>query len=442
MSKELKLNTPAASKEEEDDDDDKESIASNVSDGDLAIPSRLNAAGDEHVTCEDCDHVQDLRYSDDDEQELTFEEVPVPPVLQEKIRKIETVLETSKDPKKLKQFALSEGGLVTDDIRRKVWPVLVGVDASSDTDLPSQTELESHPEYQQVILDVNRSLKRFPPGIPYEKRVALQDQLTRLILRVIIRYPHLRYYQGYHDVAVTFLLVVGESDAFKIMEKLSTTHLKDCMAATMEKTSYLLNYIYPLIYRLHPSLYDYLERSEVGTMFCLPWFLTWYGHNLNKYQDVVRLYDFFLASPPLTPLYLAAEIVVHRQDEIFAVDCDMPSIHSLLSQIPDDLPFEELLEKTSDLYVQYPPESVEAEVSERSRRELRPRRTVVPHRQLRPHHYNMLWRWLQWSGVVHQGAPRRRFTFLVVPVVTTLVVIYAYCKAAEASTFDLITSIR
>lgn len=47
----------------------------------------------------------------------------------------------------------------------------------------------------QVVLDVNRSLKRFPPGIPYEQRVALQDQLTVLILRVIIKYPHLKYYQ-------------------------------------------------------------------------------------------------------------------------------------------------------------------------------------------------------------------------------------------------------
>lgn len=49
--------------------------------------------------------------------------------------------------------------------------------------------------YCQVVLDVNRSLKRFPPGIPYEQRVALQDQLTVLILRVIIMYPHLKYYQ-------------------------------------------------------------------------------------------------------------------------------------------------------------------------------------------------------------------------------------------------------
>lgn len=32
-------------------------------------------------------------------------------------------------------------------------------------------------------------------GIPYKQRVALQDQLTVLILRVIMKHPHLRYYQ-------------------------------------------------------------------------------------------------------------------------------------------------------------------------------------------------------------------------------------------------------
>ena len=61
-------------------------------------------------------------------------------------------------------------------------------------------------------------------------------------------------------MAVTFLLVVGEAVAFQIMEKLSTEHLKDCMEPTMDKTSHLLNYIYPLIYRVHPELHEYMER--------------------------------------------------------------------------------------------------------------------------------------------------------------------------------------
>ncbi|KAH1001481.1 hypothetical protein HUJ04_005496 [Dendroctonus ponderosae] len=100
-----------------------------------------------------------------------------------------TTLKTWKD------LAKSKFGLVGDDLRYTVWPLLLGVDPSTDEKIPSLEELSAHPEYQQVVLDVNRSLKRFPPGIPYEQRVALQDQLTVLILRVIIEYPHLRYYQ-------------------------------------------------------------------------------------------------------------------------------------------------------------------------------------------------------------------------------------------------------
>jgi hypothetical protein len=36
------------------------------------------------------------------------------------------------------------------------------------------------------------------------------------------------------------------------------------------------------------------------------------------------------------PLYVAASLVVHRCDEIFSVDCDMASIHSLLSQVSSE----------------------------------------------------------------------------------------------------------
>lgn len=157
-------------------------------------------------------------------------------------------------------FAISEYGLINDDLRRKVWPLLVGVDPKKVDPAPTLDELKTHPEYNQVILDVNRSLKRFPPGIPYEQRIALQDQLTVLILRVIIKYPHLKYYQGYHDVAVTFLLVVGDEIAFHVMEILSTNHLVECMQETMEPTQRRLMSLYPLLRREKPALCDYLER--------------------------------------------------------------------------------------------------------------------------------------------------------------------------------------
>ncbi|KAE8752432.1 hypothetical protein FOCC_FOCC000904 [Frankliniella occidentalis] len=296
--------------------------------------------------------------------------VPDTPEMREKQRLIREVLESDEDvPVKLCKLALTEGGLINDTLRREAWPRMLGLDPTLEVDAPLLEDLKSHPEYGQVVLDVNRSLKRFPPDIPADQRETLQDKLTRLIMYVISKHPHLRYYQGYHDVAVTFLLVVGESVAFQIMERLSTENLSDCMQPTMERTSYLLHFIYPLLHRLHPTLAEYLERSEVGTMFCLPWFLTWFGHSLDRYQDVVRLYDHFLASPPLAPLYVAAVLVAHRADEVLAVDCDMAAIHALLSHIPDTLPLEILLRDATELYFKFPPESIEREVEERFKNE-------------------------------------------------------------------------
>lgn len=162
---------------------------------------------------------------------------------------------------------------------------------------------------------MNRSLKRFPPGIPYERRVALQDQLTVLILRVILAHPHLNYYQGYHDVAVTLLLVCGARAAFPLLLRLSASPgapLEPFMRPSMRPAQHRLNHLLPALRRASPELHDFLRRSGVGTMFALPWFLTWFGHSLPRYADVVRLYDSFLCAPPLFPVYVTAAIVLHR----------------------------------------------------------------------------------------------------------------------------------
>lgn len=301
----------------------------------------------------------------DEPTELSFEKKTENLEEQQKRKEIELALQNPNTTLDVwQQFAHTDYGLINDDLRYKVWPLLVGIDPKLAEKAPTLEELKTHPEYNQVILDVNRSLKRFPPGIPYEQRIALQDQLTVLILRVIIKYPHLKYYQGYHDVAVTFLLVVGDEIAFHIMEILSTNHLVECMEETMEPTQRRLMFLYPIIRNERPALCDYLEKSTVGTLFALPWYLTWFGHSLNSYRDVVRLYDFFLASPFLLPIYVTAAIVLYREDDIFKEDCDMASMHCILSRLPENLPFEYLLRQADMLYARYPPEQVELDVQQ------------------------------------------------------------------------------
>ena len=112
--------------------------------------------------------------------------------------------------------------------------------------------------------------------------------------------------------------MVEEVLGYHIMQRLSISHLKEFMAPTMDKTTYLLHYMYPLvnillnlkketflpgfyqefchqIQRRNPEVHDFLEQCEVGTIFALPWMITWFGHVLPDYEDVVRLYDFFLS---------------------------------------------------------------------------------------------------------------------------------------------------
>ena len=117
-------------------------------------------------------------------------------------------------------------------------------------------------------------------------------------------------------------------------------------------------------------MHDFLDESEVGTIFALPWLITWFSHVLPNYQDVVRLFDFFLAQPaaPMMPVYLAAAIVLHRKHEVLLSPCDMASVHALLSRIPQDIPLEKLLIEARDLHTKYPPFSIEPEVKARVKR--------------------------------------------------------------------------
>lgn len=160
----------------------------------------------------------------------------------------------------LRRMAISEGGLLTDEIRCQVWPKLLNVNTDEPPPMSRKDLRDMSKDYQQVLLDVRRSLRRFPPGMPDEQREGLQEELIDIILLVLDRNPQLHYYQGYHDIVVTFLLVVGERLATSLVEKLSTHHLRDFMDPTMDNTKHILNYLMPIIDQVNPELHDFMQR--------------------------------------------------------------------------------------------------------------------------------------------------------------------------------------
>lgn len=274
------------------------------------------------------------------------------------------------DIETLRRAAVSEGGLLTDEIRRKVWPKLLSVNVYDLPAKPGKDARQDHKDFNQVVLDVRRSMRRFPKGMRDDQRGVLQEQLIDIILFILKRNPQLHYYQGYHDIVVTFLLVVGERMAIAMVETLSTHHLRDFMDPTMDSTKHILNYLMPILEQVDPELHDFMQRAEVGTIFALSWLITWYGHVLSDFRHVLRLYDFFLASHPLMAIYFAAVIVLHREKEVKRCDCDMPSIHQLLSQIPQNLPYEELISRAEELLKHYPPTLLEKRAAIQPRKSL------------------------------------------------------------------------
>lgn len=289
--------------------------------------------------------------------------------LRGKIRRITDALEADPvDVQTLKELAILSDGLITGDLRRKVWTKLLNVNAfewskghhDKKKDNPEMRQFHEHKYWRQVNLDVDRSYRRFPPEMRASKRRSLQQQLVRVIMRVLTRNEDLHYYQGYHDVAVTLLLVSGEDLATALLEQMSLHQLRDFMEGTMEKTTKMLAFLHPIIEEADPELEDFLVRSEVGQVFALSWLITWYGHVLKDFTTIVRLYDFFLATHPLMPVYFGAALIIRRRSEVLSGECEMSYVHHLLSRIPEDLPdyAEELITAAHAMFRKFPPEKL------------------------------------------------------------------------------------
>lgn len=61
------------------------------------------------------------------------------------------------------------------------------------------------------------------------------------------------------------------------------------------------------------------------------------------------------------------QIVLYREEEVLECECDMAMVHHLLSQIPQDLPYEMLISRAGDLFVQFPPSELAKEAASHDR---------------------------------------------------------------------------
>ncbi|EGX94686.1 RabGAP/TBC [Cordyceps militaris CM01] len=268
----------------------------------------------------------------------------------------------------LQQLAESEGGLLTDSLRQLAWPILLGLPAptvnasneklaESDDDDGRWKELPHHRDEDQVQLDVNRSFVYYPHNLSESDLERRRSQLSALISEVLRTYPYLCYFQGYHDICQVFLLVLRPALAARCVARLSVLRIRDFMLPNLGPTTSQLRLLPDILSRADPTLRRHVATVE--PFYALAGTLTMYAHNIEAYRDIARLFDVLLAREPVFSIYLFAQIVVDRRDEILAID-EPDLLQVILARVPARMDLDGLVARAALLFAAHPPETLPA----------------------------------------------------------------------------------
>eukprot|EP01104_Vermistella_antarctica_P007289 TRINITY_DN1805_c0_g1_i1.p1 TRINITY_DN1805_c0_g1~~TRINITY_DN1805_c0_g1_i1.p1 ORF type:complete len:453 (+),score=77.61 TRINITY_DN1805_c0_g1_i1:229-1587(+) len=253
-------------------------------------------------------------------------------------------------------------GLNSASERRKLWPLLVGIECTDPLSLPHPKDCPlEHDDIDQVERDVERSSWRIQNSVHHNKRQRKRRvaTLSHMVNASLAADRTLHYYQGYHDIALILLLAVDCRLASAILQRISQCHIRPWLHQTLHPAMAQLSHLFPLIARVDPVLFKFLAASTVQPYFALSWVITWFSHDLANFDHVCRLFDLFLASHPMMPLYFSASLVLMRRSGIMECECEYSAVHVYLCHIPIDLPLETLLRTTLDLFEKYPPEQLQ-----------------------------------------------------------------------------------
>ncbi|KAF5984708.1 TBC domain-containing protein [Fusarium coicis] len=271
-----------------------------------------------------------------------------------------------RDIGRLRSLAEAHGGFLSDALRRQAWPILLGLDASSDEkddpDLASAREdsnawkqLPRHRDEDQVQLDVNRSFIYYPDNQSDAELSLRKSELSSLITEVLRRYPYLCYFQGYHDISQVLLLVLAPAWRARVLARLSVLRIRDFMLPGFGPTTAQLRLLPDILHAADPKLRRHL--ADVEPFYALAGTLTMYAHNIETYQDIARLFDVFLAREPVFTVYVFAQIILDRRNEIFEID-EPDMLHVILGKVPTKMDLDELIIKSAALFGQHPPETL------------------------------------------------------------------------------------
>ena len=250
---------------------------------------------------------------------------------------------------------------MTNNLRRRVWPKLLGINRYAIPDYRSY--IDPHKDELQVKCDVERSLYNYDVTKKWddELREKRRTSLSNIIMAILSRHPQLHYFQGFHDIVAVFLLIAEEDHlAFALTEQVCLIYMLDCMLPDFEIVSKSMQTIMLIIKTVDKKLHKFLSQASIEPFFATSWLITWFAHDIKELNRIARVYDAMICSHPLLMTYISTALVLNNREEILKCDCDFATLHNFLVHLPDkfDIPFDKLLILADELMVKVPPDAI------------------------------------------------------------------------------------
>ena len=253
------------------------------------------------------------------------------------------------------------------DIARCTWHLLTG---SQRQRRRNMAKIEKHSQRMESLL---------------KKKQRRLGNLINLVLVQSYDFPsnendaddddRLRYYQGYHDVSCIFLNVLGGASIAagapgnisaemasklkgssrsvdqaalaasamgldlpsSVLLQISRSHFRDAMKSDFQSLSAALRLIMmPLIAALDKEVHAKLWEVDMEPFFAISWIITWFSHDVRDTDVVKRLFDCFLVSHPLMPVYMAVAMLLHpvNRMEIIHAESEFSAVHNAITHLP------------------------------------------------------------------------------------------------------------
>ncbi|KAJ1975102.1 GTPase-activating protein gyp8, partial [Dimargaris verticillata] len=183
-----------------------------------------------------------------------------------------------------------------------------------------------------------------------------QAQLHQVIVTVLQQNGWLRYYQGFNDVCTVFLLTLRPEDLQSACENAALLYFRDFMHHDFAPVHTFLECAYTLIEHDDQVLHARITHVALPPYFATSWLLTWFSHSLNDLTAISRLFDFFLSSNPLMPVYFVAALILSVREDLLAMEPEFTLFHGYLRDVPSRLTLDKvnhLISEASRLWQSY-----------------------------------------------------------------------------------------